>query len=175
MALTSFSVPKVSVLVTTRARCRHRRRCVSLSPGGKGELCGLVNWAICQSRQDRVQVVADGYVESAASFNDRHNRCNSGASLLAADVDPVRLPVHELSAINRHCLRFKYRATCTLSQRATIFLATRPDNGRNRPGYIDVEPNSPAKRARFFLFAQCRCLEEFVIWFTACLFLYARV
>ena len=28
--------------------------------------------------------------------------------------------------------------------------------------YIDVERNSPAKRALFFLFAQCRCLEEFV-------------
>ena len=50
----------------------------------------------------------------------------------------------------------------TLSNRATIFLATRPDNGRNRLGYIDVERNSPAKRALFFLFAQCRCLEEFV-------------
>jgi len=24
--------------------------------------------------------------------------------------------------------------------------------------YIDVERNSPAKRALFFLFAQCRCL-----------------
>ena len=28
--------------------------------------------------------------------------------------------------------------------------------------YIDVERNSPAKRALFFFFAQCRCLEEFV-------------
>ena len=35
---------------------------------------------------------------------------------------------------------------------------------RNRLGYIDVERNSPAKRALFFLFAQCRCLESLLVY-----------
>ena len=42
--------------------------------------------------EDRDQAVADGYFEPAACFNDRHDRCDSGASPgLSIDVTEIGL------------------------------------------------------------------------------------
>ena len=49
-------------------RRRRLGRSFSVSPSGGGQLCGLADWAVSQSRQDRAQIVADGDVEPAACF-----------------------------------------------------------------------------------------------------------
>ena len=57
-----------------------------MAPSGGGQLCDLADWAVCQPRQGRAQIVADGDVEPSACLNDRHDRRNARASLLTADV-----------------------------------------------------------------------------------------
>jgi hypothetical protein len=65
------------------------RRLVSGEPTGGRELGDPIDREVCQARQSRAKVVADGDLQPTTGFDDREDRGDAWSGILAAEVDPV--------------------------------------------------------------------------------------
>jgi hypothetical protein len=115
---------------------------VSIAPSGAGQLCGLADWAVSEPRQDRARIVADGDVEPAACFNDQHDRCNSRARILAADVDSV------LAIIGRNGAGPKRCAQCWRYEKMSLASSMKRSDQTPPPRLADVVIRASASSAR---------------------------
>ena len=62
---------------------------MSCDPCGRSEFSNALDGGVSESWQDVGEIVADGYLKPAATFDDRQDRRHARSSLFAADVDPV--------------------------------------------------------------------------------------
>ena len=62
---------------------------VSGEPTGGRELSDPIDREVCQARQSRAKVVADGDLQPTTGFDDGEDRGDAWSGILAAEVDPV--------------------------------------------------------------------------------------